>query len=74
MTTKSTKASSTKSSTKTGAADLTKRLGPVRRVVKMTRASETEASYNLHLECKHVRVGTKRKSLRCRRCRGAAKK
>jgi hypothetical protein len=66
MTTKSTKASSTKG----GAADsLTKRLGPLRKVVKMTRASETEASYNLTLECKHVRVGTKRKSLRCGRCR-----
>lgn len=52
-----------------GRFSLTKRLGPLRKVVKMTRASETEASYNLTLECKHVRVGTKRKSLRCGRCR-----
>jgi len=66
-----TKQSSTKSSS---AADLAKRLGPVRKVVKMTKAAETESSYNLHLECKHVRVGTKRKSLRCGRCRRAAKK
>jgi hypothetical protein len=56
------------------AADLLARLGPVREVVRMTRAHDTTAAYNLVLSCKHVRVGTKRKSLRCGRCRkGGAK-
>jgi len=72
MTTKS--KSSSSSSTKSGAVDLTKRLGPVRRVTKMTRASETAGSYNLTLACGHKRVGTARKHLRCGRCRRAAKK
>jgi hypothetical protein len=58
-----------KSKSTSSTTDLTTRLGPVRKVVKMTKAAETEASYHLHLECKHVRVGTKRKSLRCGRCR-----
>jgi hypothetical protein len=67
MKTKGTKKKTAKSS----AADYLKRLGPVREVVKMVKAHDTEGSYNLHLSCKHVRVGTKRKSLRCGRCRSA---
>jgi len=51
------------------AAEYTKRLGPVRKVVKMIRASDTRGSYNLHLECKHVRRGTKRATVRCGRCK-----
>jgi hypothetical protein len=64
MTKKTTKQSSTKSS----AADYLKRLGPVRRVVSMARDHSTKNSYKLRLECKHVRTGTKRRTLRCRRC------
>jgi hypothetical protein len=61
-----------KSTKKTaGKDDLTRRLGPVREVTKMTKAHDTEGSYNLHLKCGHVRIGTKRKSLRCGRCRSA---
>jgi hypothetical protein len=40
----------------------------VREVVRMTRASDTKGSYLLVLKCGHKRVGTKRRSLRCRRC------
>ena len=50
------------------AADYLKRLGPVRRVIAMARDHSTKNSYRLRLECKHTRVGTKRRSLRCRRC------
>lgn len=53
---------------KSSAAELTKRLGPIRKVVRLVRARDTKASFNLHLECRHVRVGTKRATLRCRRC------
>jgi len=62
------KTKSSKSSTKAQSADYLKRLGPMREVVKMTRASDTKASYVLTLKCGHKRVGTKRKTLRCRRC------
>ena len=48
--------------------DLDQRLGPVREVVKMARASDTKAAYRLTLKCGHVRVATKRKTFRCRRC------
>ena len=64
MKSKSTKQSSTKSS----ATDYLKRLGPVRPVIAMSRDHSTKNSYRLRLECKHTRVGTKRRTLRCRRC------
>jgi hypothetical protein len=66
-----------KSSTKktgamsSSAAELTKRLGPVRKVVKMYPAMGTESSKVLVLACDHKRVGTPRKSLRCGRCKGS---
>jgi hypothetical protein len=66
-----------KSSTKktgamsSSAAELTKRLGPVRKVVKMYPAKGTESSKVLVLACDHKRVGTPRKSLRCGRCKGS---
>jgi hypothetical protein len=63
---KSKKSSSTKAHST--AVDYLKRLGPVREVVKMARASDTKAGYRLTLKCGHVRVATKRKTLRCRRC------
>ena len=69
MATKSATKSSTKASSAKGKDDLTRRLGPVRKVTKMTKAAETEASYNLTLACGHKRVGTPRKNLRCGRCR-----
>ncbi len=56
---------------KSAHAELTYRLGPVREVVKMVKARDTEASFNLHLKCGHIRVGTSRKTLRCGRCRSA---
>jgi len=48
---------SSKSSTKKQptAAEYTKRLGPVRKVVRLVRASDPRGSFKLHLECKHVR-------------------
>ena len=75
MKTKSTRKSSTKTvpSGKSAQAELTHRLGPVRRVVSMTRASDTKAAHRLRLECKHVRVGTKRRTLRCRLCAKGSK-
>jgi len=54
---KSSKSSKKKQPT---AAEYAKRLGPVR---------NTRGSYNLHLECKHVRRGTKRATVRCGRCK-----
>ncbi len=68
MATKKKTAAAKKSSS---AVDLAKRLGPVREVVKMVKARDTEASFNLHLKCGHIRVGTPRKTLRCGRCRSA---
>ena len=68
MTKKQTKSTSTKQSS---AAELTKRLGPVRKVVKMYPAKGTESSKVLVLACDHKRVGTPRKSLRCGRCKGS---
>lgn len=49
------------------------RLGPVRRVISMTRAKGMEASYRLQLECKHVRIATKRSTLRCGQVRRGAR-
>jgi hypothetical protein len=60
--------SKTAVATKSSAADYLKRLGPMREVVKVVRASDTKAAYRLTLKCGHVRVGTKRANLRCRRC------
>jgi hypothetical protein len=57
------------SSTKKAVDDLTRRLGPVRKVVRMTRAKDTDASFNLFLACDHVRRGTKRATVRCGRCK-----
>jgi hypothetical protein len=68
-----------KSSTKQAAAmksrqtELLYRLGPSRKVVKTSKAAGTENSVVLHLECGHKRVGTKRATLRCRRCLTAKK-
>ena len=53
--------------------ELTERLGPVKKVVKTSKAEGTDTAVILHLECGHKRVGTKRASLRCRRCRKGAK-
>jgi hypothetical protein len=53
--------------------ELTERLGPVKKVVKTSKAESTDTAVVLHLECGHKRVGTKRASLRCRRCRKGAK-
>jgi hypothetical protein len=64
MKSKSTK----KSSSKSVAQDYLTRLGPVREVVKMARDHSTKNAYVLTLRCGHKRVGTKRKTLRCRRC------
>jgi len=50
-------------------AELTKRLGPVRKVVKSYRAKGTESSLVLVLACDHKRVGTKRATVRCGRCK-----
>ena len=47
------------------------RLGPVREVVKMSRAAQTKAAYRLTLKCGHVRIGTKRATVRCGRCKAA---
>ena len=55
------------------AAELTKRLGPVVPVVRMARAAQTKAAYRLTLKCGHVRVATKRSTLRCRKCRKGGK-
>ena len=69
-----TKGTKKKTAAKSSVADFLKRLGPVREVVKMARASDTKAAYRLTLRCGHVRVGTKRATLRCGRCRkGGAK-
>ncbi len=57
-----------KATVKKSPAELAKRLGPVRRVIAMARDHSTKNSYRLRLECKHTRIGTKRKTLRCRRC------
>jgi hypothetical protein len=54
-------------------AELTERLGPVKKVVKTSKAEGTDTAVVLHLECGHKRVGTKRATLRCRRCRKGAK-
>jgi hypothetical protein len=65
-----TKGTKTKKTAKSSvAADYLKRLG--REVVKMARASDTKTAYRLTLKCGHVRVGTKRKSLRCAVAAGA---
>ena len=40
--------------------ELTERLGPVKKVVKTSKAEGTESAVVLHLECGHKRVGTKR--------------
>jgi hypothetical protein len=69
MKTKKKAASSGKSAA--AIAEYNKRLGLVRRVVSMTRAKGTKAAYNLRLECKHTRVGTKQATVRCGRCKGA---
>lgn len=53
--------------------ELTERLGPVVEVVRTSKAEGTDTAVVLHLKCGHKRVGTKRKSLRCRRCRKGAK-
>ena len=69
---KQTKTSSTKTMHGKSAAvikEYNERLGPVRRVISMTRAKGTDASYRLRLECKHVRVATKRAAVRCGRCK-----
>jgi hypothetical protein len=44
-------------------------IGPVVPVVKMTRAKGTKNSYTLVLRCGHKRVGTKRATVRCGRCK-----
>jgi hypothetical protein len=69
---KSSKSSTKKTSGLKSAAvikEYNERLGPVRRVVSMTRAQGTKAAYNLKLECKHIRRGTKRATVRCGRCK-----
>jgi hypothetical protein len=49
-------------------ADLTRRPGPIMAVTKMARDHDTKNSYTLTLKCGHKRTGTKRRTLRCRRC------
>lgn len=53
--------------------ELTERLGPVKKVVKTSKAEGTESAVVLHLECGHKRIGTKRASLRCGKCRKGAR-
>jgi hypothetical protein len=53
------------------AKELTYRLGPSRDVIKAVRASDTKAAYVLTLRCGHKRVGTKRATVRCGRCKGS---
>jgi hypothetical protein len=59
----------TKKSTKKAVDDLTKRLGPVRKVVKMLPAKGRETAKTLILACDHRRIGTPRATLRCGRCK-----
>jgi hypothetical protein len=64
------KSSSTKAEAKKSSpADLTKRLGPVRKVVKMLPAKGREMAKTLILACDHRRIGTPRATLRCGRCK-----
>jgi hypothetical protein len=60
-----------KNTKQSSAAELTRRLGPVRTVVKMYPAKGTESSKVLVLTCDHKSVGTPRKTLRCGRCKGS---
>lgn len=66
------KSSSTKKTAamkQSAAKELAYRLGPVVPVVKMSRANATKAAYRLTLKCGHVRIGTKRATVRCGRCK-----
>jgi len=62
------KAATVKGKSAAVVAEYNRRLGPVKKVVKTSKAEGTENSVVLHLECGHKRVATKRRTLRCRRC------
>lgn len=57
---------------KSDPAELTKRLGPVKKVVRSEKVSKT--AVRVTLECGHKRVVSPRSTLRCRKCRVGAKK
>ncbi len=62
------KAAAVKGKSAAVVAEYNRRLGPVKKVVKTSKAEGTDTAVILHLECGHKRVATKRKTLRCRRC------